>query len=393
MKYTDGSLRNVHGDLWQARFSYKEEKRGGQTVWKQVSRNFHAQTQKEAQQEKDRIRTELERAALLEEIMPPAAADAPKLSTFMTEQVDEQYRSGLIAATTHTKYKSEINLILKFIEDVPLNEITGDMVRKMNQAMLSSGYARETVARAHNALKRFLYLAQEKGLISSMPITRSIKPPRLIRSEPNALDDETRRRLLGILDDMPDDQLTLAIRLGLGAGLRNEEALGLRWEYVNLHDGIIQVRSCICKAGAKFIEKGSKTASGRRDIPIDPDLVRRLRLRAKSVFGTQKNSKLQGFYVLGDAEGHYYDHHALSRAFRAFAEKWDIYGTTGELATFYSLRHTYTTMLLRAGVDAKTVASLMGHSSVAMTLNVYASTNPQARAAAGSVVADLMAQR
>lgn len=50
-------------------------------------------------------------------------------------------------------------------------------------------------------------------------------------------------------------------------------------------------------------------------------------------------------------------------------------------------------MLLTAGVDAKTVASLMGHSNVAMTLNIYASTDPQARAAAGAVVADLMAQR
>ena len=74
MKYTDGSLRNIHGDLWQARFSYR---------------------------------------------------------------------------------------------DVPVNDITADMVRTMGQKMLSSGYARETVARAHNALKRFLYLALEEGHISS----------------------------------------------------------------------------------------------------------------------------------------------------------------------------------------------------------------------------------
>ena len=143
----------------------------------------------------------------------------------------------------------------------------------------------------------------------------------------------------------------------------------------------------------KVVEKGPKTSAGRRDVPIDPDLVKRLRARARTVFGTQKLSKLQGFYVLGDTEGHYYGHHALSRAFHDFADKWEIYGTTGELATFYSLRHTYATMLLRAGVDAKTVASLMGHSSVAMTLNVYASTDPQAKAAAGAVVADLMTQR
>lgn len=48
MKYTDGSLRNIHGDLWQARFSYRVEKPNEQVAWKQVSRNIHAQTQKEA---------------------------------------------------------------------------------------------------------------------------------------------------------------------------------------------------------------------------------------------------------------------------------------------------------------------------------------------------------
>lgn len=48
MKHTDGSLRNIHGDLWQARFSYRVEKPNGQVAWKQVSRNIHAQTQKEA---------------------------------------------------------------------------------------------------------------------------------------------------------------------------------------------------------------------------------------------------------------------------------------------------------------------------------------------------------
>ena len=207
------------------------------------------------------------------------------------------------------------------------------------------------------------------------------------------LDDETRKRLLGIIDDMPDEPLTLAIRLGLGAGLRNEEAIGLKWDNVDLDAGIIKIRSVICMAGGKVVEKGPKTSAGRREIPIDPDLTARLRRRAKEVFGTDELPKLKDFYVLGTPDGKYFLHARLTRSFQSFAKKWDIYGTTGELATFYSLRHTYATMLLRAGVDAKTVASLMGHSNVAMTLNVYASTDPQAKAAAGAVVADLMAQR
>lgn len=121
--------------------------------------------------------------------------------------------------------------------------------------------------------------------------------------------------------------------------------------------------------------------------------MEKLKTRAREVFETERPSDLQGFYVVGDKDGVFLRSADLTRSFRRLAKEHDIYGTTGELATFYSLRHTYATMLLRAGVDAKTVASLMGHSSVAMTLNVYASMDPQARAAAGAVVADLMSQR
>lgn len=55
-------------------------------------------------------------------------------------------KSGLIEETTYAKYKSEANLILRFIEDVLVHKVTAAMVRKMDQDMLAKGYARETVA-------------------------------------------------------------------------------------------------------------------------------------------------------------------------------------------------------------------------------------------------------
>lgn len=392
MRYSDGSIRLLHDNVWQARYVYTVEADDGQVRKKAVARNFRADSHIEALKERDRIREQLEREALLEELVP-AAAKAPLLSKFMRDQIDGMLKSGVIEKTTHTKYRSEANLILRFMKDVQVSKITGAMVRKMDQEMLAAGYARETVARAHNALKRHLYSAQEKGYIASMPITRSNRPPRLDRKDPNGLDEQTRRRLLGIIDEMPDTPFTLAIRLGLGAGLRNEEAIGLKWDFVDLEHGVIKIRNVISMAGGTPIEKGPKTAAGRRDIPIDPDLTKRLRERAKNVFGSEDTSNLQGLYVLGSDDGTFLRHADLTRAFRSFALQHGIYGTTGKVASFYSLRHTYATMLLRAGVDAKTVASLMGHSNVAMTLNIYASTDPQARAAAGAVVADLMAQR
>lgn len=248
MRYSDGSIRLLHDNVWQARYVYTVEADDGQVRKKAVARNFRADSHVEALKERDRIREQLERGALLEELVP-AAAKAPLLSKFMRDQIDGMLKSGVIEKTTHTKYRSEANLILRFMKDVQVSKITGAMVRKMDQEMLAAGYARETVARAHNALKRHLYSAQEKGYIASMPITRSNRPSRLDRKDPNGLDEQTRRRLLGIIDEMPDTPFTLAIRLGLGAGLRNEEAIGLKWEFVDLEHGVIKIRNVISMAG------------------------------------------------------------------------------------------------------------------------------------------------
>lgn len=392
MRYSEGSLRLLHDDLHQALYCYQMVNEEERVIKKQVARNFHASSQKEAVLEKARIRDQLEREALLEDMLPCQKKN-PKLSKFIFEPIDGMLKSGLIEETTYAKYKSEANLILRFIDDVPVHKVTAATVRKMDQDMLAKGYARETVARAHNALKCYLYEALEKGLIIAVPITRTVKPPRVERKDPNALDDETRKRLLGILDEMPDDQISLAIRLELGAGLRNEEVIGLKRENVDLDAGMIKIRSVISAAVGKAVEKGPKTAAGRRDIPIDPVLMEKLRIRARDVFEAESASDLQGFYVVGDKDGIFLRPAELTRSFRRLAKEHDIYGTNGELATFYSLRHTYATMLLRAGVDPKTVASLMGHSSVAKTLNVYAGTDPQARAVTGAIVTDLMSQR
>ena len=58
----------------------------------------------------------------------------------------------------------------------------------------------------------------------------------------------------------------------------------------------------------------------------------------------------------------------------------------GFALTFHDLRHTFATMMIAGGTDVRTVASYLGHSNVAMTLNTYAEIDPDAkRAALGKV--------
>jgi integrase len=58
--------------------------------------------------------------------------------------------------------------------------------------------------------------------------------------------------------------------------------------------------------------------------------------------------------------------------------------------TFHQLRHAYATALIQAGENAKTVQTLMGHHSVAFTMDQYADAWPEQVASAGEAAARLL---
>ena len=83
-------------------------------------------------------------------------------------------------------------------------------------------------------------------------------------------------------------------------------------------------------------------------------------------------------YVLGtpDPDSRPYHPTRLSKDFATFAKM------NGFDVTFHDLRHTFATMMIAGGTDVRTVASYLGHSNVAMTLNTYAEVDPDAKRAA-----------
>lgn len=393
MKYTLGWVRNKHDDLWQARFSYQEDGRR-----KEVARNFRCKADgpedKAVQKKVAEIRSRLEAQAQLDELYPTVTPKDMTMADYMDEYIRLREESQAIEKTTIANYRASAKYVKRYMGATKIADIRPSDVTHMDKMLLGDELKPDTVSKAHRFAKQVLDYAVENGHLAKNPITRSVKPPKREQHEPNSLDDETRRRLLTLLDGMPDGQLTLAIRLGLSCGLRNEEALGLKWGDVDLKNGTLQVRNCVTMANGKIVVKGPKTAAGKRkDVPIDPDLVGRLARRRESVREFVGADKVADLYVLGDASGRFYHPTFLSKEFATLAKTNGINGTTGRRATFYSLRHCYATTMLRHGADAKTVSALMGHSSVAETLNIYASTDRAAKEQAGRICAQAMAER
>ena len=338
MRYSAGSIRHIRDDIWQARFTYYEDP-DDHTTKKQTARNFRASSEREAQQEKARIHDQLEREAELAAFFPSEVISPTTLEDYLMEHIDRQEGNGSIEFSTAGNYRSLSKRLVRYLGDVPLKKITTEKVAKAERKMLDDGLARCVISDTHGHLRRELYRAVDEGIIAVNPIAR-MRPPRVEKKDKNSLDAETRRRVLGIIDDMVESRLTLAIRMGLSEGLRNSEVCGLKWEDLDFETGTLKVRHAVVSSNGKVREKVTKTPASRRDIPLDAELARRLKRWASRVFDNEPQ-QLRGFYVLGTEDGQFYQPSTLRWQFTSFVETNEIIGTTGKPPTFYALRHTF----------------------------------------------------
>lgn len=396
VRVSAGSVREWHGS-YQARFCVSYTAPDGTEVRKQVTKSYRARSLAAARRGlpdvRDEVKDDLERRLLAERVYP---GDSDALASYMARYIDEREKSGAIEATTASNYRSVTKHVMRHLcADIRLLEVDAATVRRMDADLLADGLAPDTVGKAHRFVKQVLDAAEDEGLIARNPVTRGVRPPKRQRHEPEALDEETTRRLRCILGGMTLTPLTVAIRISMETGLRNEEALGLKWSDIEASGldgdtirGTIHVRRAVTNAGGKIVVKAPKSAAGHRDIPVTDELMAVISAWAGSAFDAKVgDSSIRDLYVLGGRNGKPYNPTRLTRGFRQLAQMYDLRCTSGKLATYYTLRHTAITAMLRAGVDAKTVSAIAGHSKVAETLDVYASADATSMARAVEMIA------
>jgi integrase len=145
------------------------------------------------------------------------------------------------------------------------------------------------------------------------------------------------------------------------AGLRRGELLALRWEDIDLAGGVIHVeRSWDAKEGVV----GPKSRAGRRTVPIPAalrDYLVEQKLQSGRHFGL----------VFGTSHTQPFTPSNLRKRANA---AWLRSGL--EPIGLHECRHTFASLMIAAGVNAKALSAYMGHSSVAITLDRYGHLMP-----------------
>lgn len=266
-----------------------------------------------------------------------------------------------------------------------LRQVDAEAVARWKQEKLDAGTGAKTMVNALQLLGSVFRHARRFKWAAGNPL-ESVHRPRY-KSKVAAF---TPGQIAALLEEADADS-GLFIRLAVSTGMRFGELAGLRWSDVNLEKGTVNVaRQYSHGAWAEL-----KTENSRRTIPLAAAVRDELKARYAALNGNVVRLGRDDRTVFTAPEGGPLDYKNFRD--RVWATLLQRTGPNKEhpkrepvTGTLHMLRHSYATALIQSGENAKTVQTLMGHHSVAFTMDQYADAWPEQIAGAGEAAARLL---
>ena len=276
------------------------------------------------------------------------------------EVVAEEWHDKLwptLAHNTTSGYNAAYSRALDEFGETPIKGLTPAKIEAFIREFCSKGYAKKTAATQLQVIKQICNHAVLAGDIGFSPAQYVMLPNRLPQ----------KRRELPSQDQIDKVKSSVNLPFGLFAylilctGLRRGEALALTFGDIDPNEGLIHVdKSLYWESNVPRI-KAPKSRAGERDV-ILPDAL-------KNILPKEKPGKL---VFPGSSGG--------MMTYTNYRLAWDRYKKlSGVQISPHELRHAYATTLYDAGIDVKAAQELLGHSTVAMTQDIYTHISQQRR--------------
>ena len=226
------------------------------------------------------------------------------------------------------------------------------------------------VRMCHATCRSALQRAVQDGLIRTNPAEGCKLPPKKAREMQVLARDELQRFLI---QAQAEGYYELFL-LDLATGLRRGELLALQWNDLDFETGVLTISKQVSLVRGKIVMSVPKTKSSIRKLVLPPAVVQVLKEYRESVHSRWMFPSP----VLEDLPlnpGSVYDRLQLI-----------LEHANCKQVRFHDLRHTFATLALQNGMDAKTLSAMLGHVSAVTTLDIYTHiTSDMQRAAAASI--------
>lgn len=298
----------------------------------------------------------------------PVSTRKLTLAAFL-ERWLEMVRSR-VRASTYENYELNARRANTELGEVPLKSLSPALIQATYKHLLRRGLKPYSVLQVHRLLHRSMSHAFHLGLVTRNP-TLLVLPPRPQRRPTTAL---SAQQLLLLLDRTRGDRLYPLWVVLSSTGLRIGEALGLRWQDVDLDRGRISVRQALQRrrgAGLVFVEP--KTAASRRAVELT-----QLGLEALRAQGTRQ--AISRLFTPGWQDSGLVFTSLLGAPMQPHQANVELTRALGVLnlphLRVHDLRHTAASVMLQAGIHPKVVQEMLGHKTIVTTLDTYSHVLP-----------------
>jgi len=253
-----------------------------------------------------------------------------------------------IGSKTAETYVAPLRRVKAQFSEMSASEVTAQEVQAFLVDLGRQGFSRRSVQMHRDIINMIFNNAIVEGHLSFNPCS-AVSLPRNLPVKKRELPDDAAIEAVKKGGDQPFGLFALVC---LYAGLRRGEALALRYDDIDRPRGCIRVTRAVEFVGNNPHIKAPKTEAGYRTVPLLEPLAKSLPKSGTGLIFCREDGGL------------------LTKT--QYRKRWLRYcESIGFEITAHQLRHGYATILYEAGVADKDAQELLGHSSIAVTRDVY----------------------
>ena len=322
--------------------------------------------------------------AYLDDLRQGKVVVGPKqtVKQYLTHWLENVHRLE-IELTSLECYRSILRThLLPAFGHLQLNQLTRERIQVFCVEKLDAGLSLSWIGQIHALLSAALKDAVIHRVLASNPC-EYVKLPKRKKRKPYIL---TPDECIRLVEAARGRRLWFLILVGLTTGARVGELCALHWEDIDLNNLRIHIhRNCARVKGLGIIEKQPKSRSGFRRVILSQAVIAGIKEQRVYIEDLRRRAGARWRnldLVFPNKYGSHLDRKSVLDELRVILIRLGI----DPKMRFHDLRHSAATLLFAAGVNPKVVSEALGHSSIAITLEMYGDVTPDMQQG----VADIM---